>query len=348
MNRKSKKSKKTSWFQRHILAIIIATASLLALIVYFATFCFQSHDGESKWVYVPVNATTESLHDSLKSSLGNSEANRIYALWRLMGGEIAIAHGAYKIDSGENAISIARRLSRGMQTPVKISFSNARTLNQLAEKVTARVECSHTEFLEACNTVLSDSGFKSAEFTAAFLPDTYEAYWTSTGIDIAKKLLRHRNNFWNEQRRNKAKALGLTPVEVASLAAIVEEESAKSDERPKIARLYLNRLEKGMPLQADPTVKFAVGDFGLRRITGKHLSVESPYNTYIHAGLTPGPIRIATAKTIDQVLDAPRHPYIYMCAKEDFSGYHNFAVNYAEHMSNARKYQAELNRRNIH
>jgi UPF0755 protein len=131
------------------------------------------------------------------------------------------------------------------------------------------------------------------------------------------------------------------------VASIVEEETAKSDERPKVARLYLNRLAKGMKLQADPTVKFAVGDFSLQRITGKHIATDSPYNTYRVNGLPPGPIRIVDRRTVDDVLNAPQHGYIYMCAKEDFSGYHNFATDFATHQANARRYQAELNKRNI-
>ena len=157
----------------------------------------------------------------------------------------------------------------------------------------------------------------------------------------------YRNRFWDKSRRSKAARLGLTPAEVATIASIVEEETAKTDEKPKVARLYLNRLQKGIKLQADPTVKFASGDFSLRRITGKHLAIESPYNTYKISGLPPGPIRVPASSTLDAVLNAPNHNYIYMCAKEDFSGYHNFASDYATHQANARRYQAELNRRGI-
>ncbi|MDE7125694.1 MAG: endolytic transglycosylase MltG, partial [Muribaculaceae bacterium] len=172
-------------------------------------------------------------------------------------------------------------------------------------------------------------------------------YWTASPAAIVENLVDVRDRFWNDSRSAKARAIGLTPAQVATVASIVEEETAKADERPLVARLYLNRLEKGMPLQADPTVKFSLGEFGLRRITGAHLKVESPYNTYKYKGLPPGPIRIADRSAIDDVLDAPRHNYIYMCAKEDFSGYHNFATDYASHANNARRYRQALDRRGI-
>ena len=169
--------------------------------------------------------------------------------------------------------------------------------------------------------------------------------------DLVKKYLgsvvSYRDNFWTPDRLEKASKLGLTPVEVAILASIVEEESNKTDEHPKIARLYLNRLKRGMRLQADPTVKFATGDFSLRRIRGRHLSLKSPYNTYLNAGLPPGPIRVADGRAIDAVLSAPEAPYLYMCAKPDFSGYHDFASDYQTHRANARRYQKALNERSI-
>ncbi|MDE5595777.1 MAG: endolytic transglycosylase MltG, partial [Muribaculaceae bacterium] len=164
---------------------------------------------------------------------------------------------------------------------------------------------------------------------------------------LVKRLSDIRDKFWNEERRAKAASMGINPVGIATVASIVEEETAKKDERPKVARLYLNRLKRGMLLQADPTVKFAIGDFGLRRIYNTHLTVDSPYNTYKYKGLPPGPIRIPERSTLEAVLDAPAHNYIYMCAKEDFSGYHNFATDIAEHNRNAARYHRALSQRNI-
>jgi len=308
----------------------------------------KPYNGSPAWIYIPRDATMDSVRDSMRSGLGEDVGDRVYGLWKLQGGSPAKSHGAYRITSGEWAVMIARHVSRGMQTPVRVSWSDARTMKQLASKVTIGVECTADEFMEACGRVLPESGFSEHEFPAAFIPDTYEVYWSVSPDDLVTRLLDYRNAYWTSERVNRASGLGLSPTQAATLASIVEEESAKADERPKIARLYLNRLQKGMLLQADPTVKFAVGDFSLRRIKGEHLNRESEYNTYRHRGLPPGPIRIASKQGLEAVLSAPNHDYIYMCAKEDFSGYHNFAKDYATHQANARRYQAQLDKRKIH
>ena len=182
---------------------------------------------------------------------------------------------------------------------------------------------------------------------ALFIPDTYEVYWNISLDKLMKKMEKANNNFWNEERTTKANAMGLTKDEVATLASIVDEETANNSEKPMIAGMYFNRLKKGMPLQADPTIKFALKDFALRRIYHKLLTVDSPYNTYKNQGLPPGPIKIASVAGIDAVLNYVHHDYLYMCAKEDFSGTHNFAVTYSEHLQNAAKYTKALNNRGI-
>lgn len=344
---KRKKATYRSWLRRHAMAVLIAAIAVVVAIGGLGIFCLQSYSGPDQWIYIPSGATASSIRDSLRAHLGSVDANRIYFLWRLQRGRAATAHGAYLLSNGDKALVMARRLKYGRQTPVKVSFANVRTMDQLAERVTRNLVCTPEEFTDACRKLLPDEGFTPAEFPAAFIPDSYEFYWDASPERIVSRLLEYRNKFWNKSRRAKAKEMGLTPVQVATLASIVEEESAKTDERPRIARLYLNRLDKNMRLQADPTVKFAVGDFSLRRIRGEHLKTPSPYNTYLNPGLPPGPIRIPDKATLESVLDAPEHDYIYMCAREDFSGYHNFASDYNTHMANARRYQAELNRRNI-
>ncbi|MCM1116293.1 MAG: endolytic transglycosylase MltG [Pseudoflavonifractor sp.] len=337
-----------SFLRQHAAVFVIATLALTAIVVGALLYLFSRHDGEAAWFYLPRNASAEAVADSIRSALGESEGSRVVTLWKLQGGDPAKAHGAYRVEPGQSALATSRRIAQGRQTPVKLTFNNLRTLDQLASRIGTRMECGPEAFMEATDSVLAEHGYDAPEYVAAFLPDTYEMYWTSEPADIVERLLSYRDAFWTDERQAKADDLGLTPVEVATIASIVEEESNKTDEYPKIARLYLNRLNKGMRLQADPTVKFAVGDFSLRRVRGKHLSTPSPYNTYLNAGLPPGPIRIPDSRAIDAVLEAPEAPYMYMCARPDFSGYHDFAADYQTHRRNARLYQAALNKRAIH
>ncbi len=342
MKKKASKTKKRLGCAAAILLSLVAAAAVIGYL-----FITKKYSGEDKWIFVPRSATNETVRDSLVAHLGES-GERVYMMWDAVDGKLSVAHGAYLIKSGEKESGIARRLKNGQQTPVKLTINNVRTMEQLAERIAARFEWSGEEFLATCDSVLPAAGFKKEGYPAAFFPDTYEFYWTNEPKRVVERLLDYRNKFWNDDRRAKAKALNLTPIGAATVASIVEEETVRSDERPIVARLYLNRLHKGMLLQADPTVKYAVGDFSLRRITHRHLEIESPYNTYKHAGLPPGPIRVVDKSTVDAVLNAPKHNYLYMCAKEDFSGRHNFAVDLATHQRNAARYQAELNRRKIY
>ena len=328
--------------------------SLLALILvgglaagYVASKLYSSYHGESVRIYIPAGSSEQDFRDSLSVKLGNDFANDVYFSWRLQRSNVKKAHGSYVIKPGENALSVSRSFRAGRQTPIKITFNNIRTLDALAERVAEKMEWGNDDFLAACDSILPPKGFKKQHYIAAFLPDTYEFFWTASPQQVVKRLSAVRDNFWNDERRAQASAMGLTPVGVATLASIVEEETAKSDERQKVARLYLNRLNRGMLLQADPTVKFALGDFGLRRIYNAQLKVDSPYNTYKYKGLPPGPIRLPERKTLEAVLSAPNHNYIYMCAKEDFSGYHNFASDLSTHNQNAARYHRALSQRNI-
>ncbi len=343
----SARPKKSKGGGEAMLVVVTLVITLAIFVGAAMIFCMSSHSGEPKWVYIPKEATAESVRDSLRSSLGAREGNRVFALWRLIKGAPSRANGAYCITSGLSVLTTARALRSGSQTPVKVRFRGGRDINDAARDITRNLECDADSFIAACRRVLGAEGFTPPQYPAALLPDTYEFYWNERPDRLVERLLQYRNKFWTEERRAKAARLGLSPTDVATLASIVEEESAKRDERPTIARLYMNRLAKKMPLQADPTVKFATGNPRLRRITGEHTAIESPYNTYKHTGLPPGPIRIAESATIDAVLNAPANNYIYMCAREDFSGYHNFASDYSTHLANAARYHRELNRRGI-
>lgn len=298
--------------------------------------------GEPTWVFVESDMSREALRSEL-DSLG-SWGSKVFGIYDHVAEKDAVPNGAYLIQPGEKARDFARRLVQRRQNPVKVTFNNIRTLSELAARIDAQLELSAGDFLAACDSILPAAGFKKPEFIAAFLPDTYEFYWTATPTLTVNRLLEYRNRFWSDERREEAKKLGLTPVKVATIASIAEEETNNRAERGVVARLYLNRYNKGMLLQADPTVKFAVGDFSLRRILGKHLKVDSPYNTYKYAGLPPGPIRMPEKATMEALLSSKPHNYLYMCAKADFSGTHNFAADFNQHKLNAAAYKKALDK----
>ncbi|MBR8713540.1 endolytic transglycosylase MltG [Porphyromonas levii] len=257
--------------------------------------------------------------------------------------------GAYTIEPNMTVRALYNRLVYGMQTPINFYFNSSRLPEQIYARMDKLLLADSLSIARAMNdsALVHSLGIPDTTLVYYLHPNTYEIYWDITPEKLVKRMAEESKAFWSSDRRSKAEAIGLTPYEVINLAAIVQEESSKVDEYPMIAGLYLNRLRMGMRLQADPTVKFALKDFGLRRIRQEHLRVDSPYNTYQVVGLPKGPIRIPSAEAIDGVLNAEEHHYIYMCAKADFSGYHAFAETYSEHMKNARAYAEELNNRKI-
>lgn len=260
-----------------------------------------------------------------------------------------IKTGRYAIKPEDNMRYLYNRLSLGYQTPVKLTIGSVRTLDRIARNVSRQLMIDSCEIsrLLADTVIIHSMGFTKETLPALFIPNTYEVYWNMSAEDFMKRMQKEHHAFWNDKRLQQAQAIGLTPIEVATLASIVEEETTNQAEKPMVAGLYINRLKKGMLLQADPTVKFSMQDFGLKRILFKHLEIDSPYNTYKYAGLPPGPIRVPSYQGLESVLNYTRHNYLYMCAKEDFSGTHNFAVTSAQHAANARRYQHALNRRGI-
>ncbi|HCO67137.1 MAG TPA: endolytic transglycosylase MltG [Dysgonomonas sp.] len=261
----------------------------------------------------------------------------------------SIKTGRYAITPDMNIRQAIRMLQLGQQSPVRLTFNNIRLKKDLAKRISEQLMLDESELIAVLNSPQKalEYGFTEETFGAMFIPNTYETYWDTSAENFLKRMKSEYNRFWTEERKKKASAQGLTPVEVSILASIVEEECYFADEYPTVAGLYLNRLKRGQLLQADPTVKYAVGDFSLQRVLNRHLEVDSPYNTYKYQGLPPGPIRIPSIKGIDAVLNPADHSYLYMCAKEDFSGRHNFAVTHAEHERNAARYRKALNERRI-
>jgi UPF0755 protein len=265
-------------------------------------------------------------------------------LARLMGYDKEIRPGRYYLRRDMTNIQAIKSLKSGNQEKVKITFNNIRVRKELAEKITKNIGLKPEEFDDALDDFISKNqyGFNKNNIMTMFIPNTYEVYFNINPEDLVERMHREYDLFWNDSRKAEAAATGLTPIEVSILASIVQAETIKEDEAPIIAGLYLNRLKKGIALQADPTLKFALGDFTIKRVLNTHKEIDSPYNTYKYPGLPPGPINVPEIAMIDAVLHYQQHNYYYMCAKEDFSGYHNFTNSLAEHNENARRYQKAL------
>jgi UPF0755 protein len=265
-------------------------------------------------------------------------------LARLMNYDEQVKPGRYLLKRNMSNLRAIQLLKSGTQEPVRITFNNVRLIPELAEKITRNLGMTPEEFEAALRrfSMSNSSGLNKDNMMAMFIPNTYEVYYNILPDALVKRMHQEYQNFWNEERIAKAKKMGLTPIEVSILSSIVQAETIQEEEAPTIAGLYLNRLKQGIPLQADPTLKFAVGDFSLKRILNIHKEIDSPYNTYRYAGLPPGPINMPEINSLEAVLNFAPSDYLYMCAKEDFSGRHNFTSNYKEHMNNAIRYQRAL------
>ena len=298
-------------------------------------------------LYLPSRSTYGALLDSLKPRIGHHLAFDLYA--KRLNLEQTFEAGHYRLEEGQSVIELVRMLKLGLQTPVRVVINNAKIPAHLAAKLALQLDADSLQLMEAFTSreVAREVGFDSLTLFSMFLPDTYELYWTVTPEELVHRMRREYDRFWNEEREAKRKRTGLSRLEVMTLASIVYEETRKADEMPRVAGVYMNRLKKGMPLQADPTVKYALQDFGLRRILNKHLKTPSPYNTYLNKGLPPSPICMPGREAIEAVLNYEKHSYLFFCARPTFDGYHNFARTYSEHLKNARAYSAELNRRKI-
>lgn len=300
-------------------------------------------------IRIPANATAANVRDSLTKYYGEGFASKVMRLLTVRDIDFTTRHGSYELPAGTNALSAMRRLSRGGQTPVRITINGFRDIDLLCERISARLEFSADSLRKTLSdpVTLRPYDLTPEQALALFLDDTYEVYWSATPRELIGKIGRNYLSYWNDENRKKALALGITPAEAMTVASITDEETNKPEEKGEIGRLYLNRLAKGMRLQSDPTIRFALKDYSIRRVKGEHLKVESPYNTYTHSGLPPGPIRTTSRATVNAILDSKPSNYLYMCAREDFSGTHNFAATFEEHSKNARRYQKALNERGI-
>lgn len=325
--------------------VALSAASLLYLMLLFPL----SAKEQTRYVYINDGDNIDSVYAKLDTIASTMQKAGFRMLSSVSGYSSGIRSGRYAVKPSESTFTVWRRMKNGIQEPVSLTIPESRTMDRLAGAL------SHKLMLDSATVAQSLAnqdfcaayGYDTCTIAALFVPNTYDVYWNTSLEKFMKRMVKEHDRFWNKERTEKAESLGMTENEVATVASIIDEETANNAEKPMIAGMYCNRLKQGMPLQADPTVKFALKDFALRRIYHNMLTMDSPYNTYKNVGLPPGPIKIASIAGIDAVLNQVKHDYLYMCAKEDFSGTHNFAVTYQEHLRNAAKYSKALNERGI-
>jgi len=329
----------------------VLLAGLFALYFFWRIFIAEEVriPGEKSYITIPTGADWEQVRNLIYSNLRVRNKKLLELVANIKKYPYLIKPGKYLFRENLSYVKFINILRAGKQTPVMVTFNNIRTIYDLAGKVGRQIEADSAQIAEFLFDPANyrNEGFTRENIISVFIPDSYEFYWNTTAEGFYRRMLREYDRFWNEDRKKKADLLGLSRIEVSILASIVDDEVAKSDEKPRIAGVYLNRLRKGMPLQACPTIKFALNDFTITRILDKYLEVDSPYNTYKYKGFPPGPIGCPTAEGIDAVLNAEKHDYLYFAAKADFSGYHNFSKTLVEHNRYAAQYQRELNKRKI-
>lgn len=336
-----------SFIKKHkILSINLISILTIVLVCFFTIiilFTTKTDNKNDVNLYIYPNTTYENLYSNLQKQNIISGNNLSFTLFsKLFSLDSNFKTGYYVIKKNTSVYSLVKKIRNGEQQTIRIAINNIRTADIFAEKVSKKLLLSKDDIIKAIDSLHYDY---SNELFYYILPDTYEFYWTVSAKDLIQRLFVFSDRWWKKQ--NFTEAAGLTKQEIITLASIVQEETQQQDEKATVAGVYINRLKSDMLLQADPTVKFAYGDFTVKRIRLEHLKTDSPFNTYKYKGLPPAPICLPDISTIEAVLHYKRHNYLYFCAKEDFSGYHNFASTIQEHNLNAKKYHSALNKHNI-
>ena len=329
--------------------IIMALVVVMGGIGYYYVFSPNTVVTDDGILYIRDSNSVAQVFKTLRSRGYIKNPNTLSSVAKLKKFSSSVKSGKYKIRDGMNNNELVNMFRAGNQVPVHFTFNNMRTIEEFADEAQEELAVSKDELMALLtdSDVLAELGFNSNTILAMFIPNTYEIYWNIPAMDLLKRMKKEYARFWNENRMAKAREIGLSPEEVITLASIIEEETVKAEEYPVIAGVYMNRLNKGIKLDACPTLKFVLGDFTINRILDRHMQIDSPYNTYMYAGLPPGPIRMASIKVIDSVLNYQKHDYLFFCAKSDFSGYHNFSRTLRQHNAYAREYHRELNKRKI-
>ena len=299
-----------------------------------------------------IKANHKKIHDSNRSNSYDKTVKNIKAFnWVAKRKNYSnfIHPGHYEFEDGMNNNDIINLLRSGTQTPVNLIFNNIRSLERLSSIVAGQIEADSSEIIDLLldENYISQFKFSHETVMGAFIPNTYEFYWNTSASGFVERMIGEYEKFWNKERKDKATAKSLTIKQVIVLASIVDGETVRETEKSRIAGVYLNRLKKGIRLQADPTIIFAIGDFSRNRVLKADLQVDSPYNTYRYAGLPPGPISVPSVSGLDAVLNAEDHSFLYFCARADMSGYHHFSKSLREHNRYAFKYRQALNKLRI-
>lgn len=334
--------------------ILIAVLVILAIGGFYGLKLYQVYfsaniTGNEKYLYIKTGAHLDDVYKEIKSKDLLTDIGTFSEAAAKMDLALKLKPGRYRLKKGMNNRTLINLIKSGNQEPVKIKFQNIRKKENFAAYLSRSLEADSLSFLKVIDSaaLVEKYGFTTENSYTMYIPNTYEMYWNTSPIEFFERMQKEFDKFWTPERKQKAAALNLSPQQVVILASIVDGEAIYDKEMPIIAGLYLNRINRGILLQADPTVIFANDDFTVKRVTNALLRVDSKYNTYKYAGLPPGPIMMPSISAIDAVLNRNVNNYIYMCAKEDFSGYHAFAETKAQHEINANKYRAALNKRNI-
>jgi UPF0755 protein len=334
----------------YIISVLIIASISCTVIFLFSVRGLKIKDGR-RFVSldIPTGSNYSRVFDSINSKILIKNKSVFNWLAERKNYKSSVKPGHYILTDKMSYLNIINVLRSGSQMPVKVTFNNVRTIYDIAGKIGNQIEADSlqiTRFLSDNENYQKD-GFSIETVISVFIPDTYEFYWNTSAEGLYKKMLKEYRRFWSADRLAKAREKNLSPLEVSVLASIIDEETSVQEEKPRIAGVYLNRLKQKIKLDADPTIKFALNDFTVTRILNRHLQVDSPYNTYKYTGLPPGPIRCPSIESIDAVLNAEKHEYLFFVAKADFSGYHYFSKTLSEHNRYAALYQKELDKRKI-
>jgi UPF0755 protein len=347
----AKKASSGGTVRKFIVVMVILLIIGLAFtgLNYYHKYFSANVTDKQEYLYIHTDSDFNDVYKTIMEQGIVKDSATFYAAAKNMNYFKRVKPGRYHLHAGMSNRRLINMLASGSQEPVTLSFHNLRLKEQFAGFVSKKIEPDSAAILRLLDSsaFVQQYGFTTDNVYTMFLPNSYQLYWNTSPEKFFKRMYANYEKFWTPERKQKAVAIDLSPIQVSILASIVDAEALHDDEMPTIAGLYLNRLKKGMKLESDPTVIFAENDFTIRRVLSRYLSINSPYNTYLHTGLPPGPIMMPSVNAVNSVLDYQKNNYLYMCAKEDFSGYHNFATNVADHLINAHKFQEALNERNI-